>query len=160
MRNHKINIYDKQKVHKLPTGIRLLVRRACIATLKSEGFFEPAEIDVTFVDDETIKELNTVHRGIEKSTDVLSFPLSQDGEFDVNYDEDTLLLGDVIISVDHAFSQAELYGHTIQREIAFLTVHSVLHLLGYDHEESKLQDSIMNEKQEKILEEIGLSIVK
>ncbi len=160
MKNNKINIYDRQKKHKLPTGIRLLVRRACNATLKMEGFCEPAEIDVTFVNDEEIKELNSLHRNIDKSTDVLSFPLSENGQFDVNHDSDTLLLGDVIISLDHAYSQADLYGHTIQREIAFLVVHSVLHLLGYDHEKGKFQESVMNEKQEQVLEQLGLAIIK
>ena len=160
MKNNKINIYDRQNKYKLPTGIRLLIRRACNAALKMEGFCDPAEIDVTFVNDDEIKELNLMHRGIDKSTDVLSFPLSVNGEFDVNHDTEALLLGDVIISLDHAFSQADLYGHTIQREIAFLTVHSVLHLLGYDHENSKLEESVMNEKQEQVLDQLGLSIVK
>ena len=160
MKGVKVNIYDKQKAYKLPTGIRLLVRRACNATLIFENFDKPAEIDVTFVDDNQIKELNKTHRNIDSSTDVLSFPLGENGEYDVNPGNKACQLGDIVISTEHAYSQASLYGHTIQREIAFLTVHSMLHLLGYDHEKGGLAEMQMFEKQEEILKELGLAIVK
>ena len=160
MKNIKVNIYDKQKAHKLPTGIRLLVRRACNATLIYEKFEGCAEIDVTFVDDMQIKEINLAHRNIDASTDVLSFPLGNNGVYDINPETQAYQLGDIVISTEHAFSQAELYGHTIQREIAFLTVHSMLHLLGYDHENHGIDEAVMFEKQEEILTELGLAIVK
>ena len=127
----KVIISDQQKSLKLPTGIRMLVRRACSAVLATEGFLDLAEVNVTFVDDEEIKQLNTDFRNIEKSTDVLSFPLGENGIYDENPENGAKMLGDIVISVDHAVNQAELYGHSLQREIAFLTVHSMLHLLGW-----------------------------
>ena len=125
----KVIITDKQKNHKLPSGIRMLVRRACNAVLVTEEFLEPAEVNVTFVDDEEIKILNTEFRNIENSTDVLSFPLGENGEYDTNPENGAKMLGDIVISIDHAVKQADIYGHTLQREIAFLTVHSMLLLL-------------------------------
>lgn len=156
----KVNIVSHYKKAKLPVGTRLLIRKACNATLKLEGFENAAEVDVTLVDDEEIKALNTVHRKIEKSTDVLSFPLGEEGVYDKNPATDAFMLGDIVISVDHATAQASLYGHGIEREIAFLTVHSMLHLLGYDHENGGLQKSIMREKEEAILEALGLAVNK
>ena len=160
MKSTKVNIYDKQKDIKLPTGIRLLVRKACNATLLSEGFTDAAEVDVTFVNDADIHKLNLMHRNIDSATDVLSFPLGVDGVYDINQETGAAMLGDIIISVEHAYAQADLYGHTIQREIAFLTIHSMLHLLGYDHENGGLEEVVMQEKQESVLAQLGLSIVK
>lgn len=156
----KVNISDKQRSIKLPTGIRLLVRKSCIATLNEEKFPYNAEVNVTFVNDEEIKKMNTEFRNINASTDVLSFPLGIDGVYDINPETNNKMLGDIVISVEHAFSQADLYGHTLEREISFLTVHSMLHLLGYDHIEGGLEAAIMREKEEKILDNLGLAIVK
>ncbi|MBQ4131849.1 MAG: rRNA maturation RNase YbeY [Clostridia bacterium] len=152
----KVIISDQQKNLKLPSGMRLLVRRACSAVLATEGFLDLAEVNVTFVDDAEIKQLNTDFRNIEKSTDVLSFPLGENGIYDVNPENGAKMLGDIVISVDHAVNQAELYGHSLQREIAFLTVHSMLHLLGYDHVNSKLEEMKMREKEEQVLTKLGL----
>ena len=156
----KVNITTKQKAIKLPTGTRLLIRKACNATLTLEGFESPAEVDVTLVNDEQIKEMNLQFRNIDSSTDVLSFPLGQDGEYDENPETGALMLGDIVISVEHALAQADLYGHGIEREIAFLTVHSMLHLLGYDHEAGGLEQTIMREKEESVLDALGLAINK
>ena len=156
----KVNITDKQKKIKLPTGTRLLIRKACIATLTEEKFPYNAEVEVILTDDENIRELNRKFRDIDSSTDVLSFPLGSDGEYDENPEAGMKMLGDIVISVEHAYAQAELFGHGIEREISFLAVHSMLHLLGYDHVESKLEESIMREKQEIILGELGLAINK
>ncbi len=134
----------------------MLVRRCCKAVLLNEGFTDLAEISVTFVDDETIHQLNKKHRNIDKSTDVLSFPLGENGVYDVNLDTGAKMLGDIIISIEHAYAQAEKYGHTLQREIGFLTVHSLLHLLGYDHEDGGLEMVKMREKEEAVLTKIGL----
>ena len=147
---------DKQKNHKLPSGIRMLVRRACNAVLVTEEFLEPAEVNVTFVDDEEIKILNTEFRNIENSTDVLSFPLGENGEYDTNPENGAKMLGDIVISIDHAVKQADIYGHTLQREIAFLTVHSMLHLLGYDHINGGLEQMKMREKEELVLSKLGV----
>ena len=156
----KVNITDKQKKIKLPTGTRLFIRKACIATITEEKFPYNAEVEVILTDDENIRELNRKFRNIDSSTDVLSFPLGSDGEYDENPETGMKMLGDIVISVEHAYAQAELYGHGIEREISFLAVHSMLHLLGYDHVDSKLEESIMREKQEIILDELGLSINK
>lgn len=152
----KVIITDKQKNHKLPSGIRMLVRRACNAVLVTEEFLEPAEVNVTFVDDEEIKILNTEFRNIENSTDVLSFPLGENGEYDTNPENGAKMLGDIVISIDHAVKQADMYGHTLQREMAFLTVHSMLHLLGYDHVNGGLEQMKMREKEELILAKLGV----
>lgn len=152
----RVIIDNQQSVMKIPTGVRMLVRRCCKAVLANEGFTDPAEISVTFVDDETIHELNKKHRNIDRSTDVLSFPMGENGEFDTNLDTGAKVLGDIIISIEHAYDQAEKYGHTLQREIGFLTVHSLLHLLGYDHEDGGLEMVKMREKEEAVLTSIGL----
>lgn len=152
----KVIIDNQQNVMKIPTGVRMLVRRCCKAVLANEGFTDSAEISVTFVDDETIHELNKKHRNIDKSTDVLSFPMGENGEFDTNLDTGAKVLGDIIISIEHAFAQAEKYGHTLQREIGFLTVHSLLHLLGYDHENGGLEAVQMREREETVLTRVGL----
>lgn len=156
----KVNITNKQKAVEIPTGTRLLVRRACTATLLEEKFSDSAEVDVTFVDDEQIKVYNNEFRNIDKSTDVLSFPLGVDGVYDTNPETSYKMLGDVVISLEHAIAQANLYGHTLEREVAYLTVHSILHLLGYDHVNGGIEQMIMREKEEKILEKLGLSITK
>ncbi len=156
----KVNITVDKKQIKLPTGARLLIRKACNATLEYENFLDKTEIDVTIVDDETIKQMNSEFRNIDSSTDVLSFPLGQDGVYDKNPATDAYMLGDIVISYEHAEHQAYVYGHSLEREIAFLTVHSMLHLLGYDHVNGGLEQATMREKEEAILELLGLAINK
>ncbi len=160
MKSVKVNIVDKQHKIKLPTGTRLLVRKACVATLKIENFTDLAEVDISFVDDEDIRAINNEFRSIDAATDVLSFPLGQDGTYDINPQTGAKMLGDIVISVEHAFAQADLYGHGIEREIGYLTVHSMLHLLGYDHVNGGVEKMRMREKEEEILALLGLSIVK
>ncbi len=124
------------------------------------------EVNVTLVDDERIRELNEEFRRIDSSTDVLSFPMidfETAGDFSVCESDPAdyftgevgeLMLGDIVVSVDHVFSQAEEYGHTVERELAFLVAHSMLHLSGYDHidDEERVQ---METMQEKILKKAG-----
>ena len=152
----KVIISNDQKAVKIPTGVRMLVRRCCHAVLVQENFEGSAEISVTFVDDEQIRELNKKHRDIDKSTDVLSFPLGEDGKYDVNPETGAKILGDIVISMETAVRQAEEYGHPLQREVAFLTVHSMLHLLGYDHVNGGLEAVHMREKEEAVLTQLGL----
>ena len=156
----KVNIISKYKGQKLPTGTKLLIRKACNATLKFEGLEGDFEVDVTLVKDEMIREINLEHRNIDSATDFLSFPLGENGEFDINPETQAKMLGDIVISVDHALAQADLYGHSIERETAFLTVHSMLHLLGYDHVNGGLEQTIMREKEESGLEALGLAVNK
>lgn len=155
----KVNITNEQTT-KLPVGTKLLVRKACIATLVEENFMDNAEVDVSFVDDDKIREYNCEYRDIDKSTDVLSFPLGQDGVYDTNPETNNKMLGDIVISVEHAIAQGELYGHGLRREIAYLTVHSMLHLLGYDHVDEGIEKAKMREKEEAILTKLGLAITK
>ena len=153
----KVLISNEQTEVKIPVGIRMLVRRCCHAVLEYESFSNDAEVSVSFVNDSQIHELNKEHRNIDRSTDVLSFPLGEDGVYDINYETGASLLGDIVISLETATKQAQVYGHSLEREVGFLTVHSMLHLLGYDHEESSLQERIMREKEEAILEQLGIS---
>ncbi len=152
----KVIISNEQTVEKLPRGLRMLIRRCCNAVLVNEQFKGSAEISVAIVDDERIHELNKQYRNVDRSTDVLSFPLGAEGVYDVNNDTGAQMLGDIVISIEHAHKQAELYGHSFDREIAFLTVHSMLHLLGYDHEAGGLELVRMREKEEAVLTQLGL----
>ncbi|MDR3552226.1 MAG: rRNA maturation RNase YbeY [Clostridia bacterium] len=153
----KVYIADNQREVKIPSGLRLLVRRCCNAALVSEGFEGSAEINVTFVDDAQIRELNLHYRKKDSATDVLSFPMGENGKFDKNPDTGALVLGDVVISLERAKDQAAKYGHSMQREVSYLTVHSMLHILGYDHEAGGIEAMKMREKEEQILGALGLN---
>ena len=152
----KVVISNEQNEMRIPTGVRLLVRRCCTAVLVQEKFDGAAEVSVTFVDDDTIHQLNRQYRDIDRATDVLSFPLGENGVYDINNDTGAKLLGDIVISIPHAVDQADRYGHTLQREIGFLTVHSMLHLLGYDHVNGGMESVRMREKEETVLTKLGL----
>ena len=152
----KVTISNQQNKVKIPAGVRLLIRRCCHAVLELEKFEGSAEISVSFVDNEQIHKLNKEYREIDKPTDVLSFPLGEDGKFDKNPDTGSFMLGDIVISVEKAIEQSEEYGHSLQREIAFLTVHSMLHLLGYDHVDGGVEAVRMREKEENVLTNLGL----
>ena len=155
MNSAKVTIKNNQKTIKIPTGVRLLIRRCCNAVLQMEGFEDPAEVDVTFVDDNEIRTLNARHRGIDAVTDVLSFPLGQDGKFDMNHDTGNRQLGDIVINVGRADEQANRFGHSFQREMGYLTAHSMLHLLGYDHEAGGIEQVRMREKEETVMNMLG-----
>ena len=120
--SNKVLITNSQKAVKVPSGLRILIRRAC----------KPMP------------------------TDVLSFPLGENGVYDVDENNGCKMLGDIVISMERAQEQATLYGHPLQREVAFLTVHSMLHLLGYDHENGGLEAMRMREKEEAVLTQLGL----
>ena len=154
--SNKVYISNQQNAVKVPSGLRILIRRSCNAVLEFEKFGRPAEISVTFVDNDTIAALNEKYRNKPTPTDVRSFPLGENGEYDINEDTGCAMLGDIVISMEKAMEQAQLYGHPLQREIAFLTVHSMLHLLGYDHEAGGLEAVKMREKEEAVLIQLGL----
>ncbi len=155
----KINFANRQRKTKLPENTKKLVISAVEASLRIENFNADAEVNVTFVSDNKIKEINAAFRDIDRATDVLSFPLGEDGDYDINPENGCLMLGDVIISIDHALAQAETFGHGVDREIAYLTVHSVFHLLGYDHTDEAEEKKLMRSKEEKALSIIGLEII-
>ena len=156
MEKIRVVIDNKQKVVKIPTGIRMLIRRCCNAVLVMEQFEGNAEVDVSIVSDEQIHEINLEHRQIDRPTDVLSFPLGENGVYDVDPATGAKLLGDIVISIEHAERQAKDYGHSLQREVGYLTVHSMLHLLGYDHVQGGLEAVRMREKEEAVMQSIGL----
>ncbi|AEY65850.1 rRNA maturation RNase YbeY [Clostridium sp. BNL1100] len=142
--------------------IESLIEKTIKLCMKSEKLDKDYEVSVLIVDDDEIRGINKEHRDIDKSTDVLSFPMvdfkdgkliSDEGDYDLEMGE--LILGDIIISAETAKRQAEAYSHSFEREMAFLTAHSCFHLLGYDHME-KNEEEIMFKKQEAILKEIGL----
>lgn len=136
---HKVEIVNKQGRYCIGLREKLIIKRAVSSALAYEGIFPaylPAFVSVSLVNDKKIRKINFAQRSIDRSTDVLSFPLldftvSLSSQFDsvTGY----LPLGDIVISMDHVYKQAQLYGHSFERELAFLCVHSVLHLLGYDH---------------------------
>lgn len=148
---NKIYIKNKQNDLDLPKNIRYYIVKCCNKTLSFENFCDDAEINITFVDEKTIKSLNKDFRNIDKVTDVLSFPLGENGVYDTNPENNCKMLGDVVICAKRAYEQAESYGHSIKREICFLVVHSLLHLLGYDHETKNEDEEIMFKKQKEIL---------
>lgn len=156
MEKIRVIIDNKQKAVKIPTGLRMLVRRCCNAVLRMENFEGPAEISVVFVDNEQIHKLNLQYRNKDLATDVLSFPMGENGVYDINHSTGAKILGDIVISMEKAVEQAKRYGHSLEREVGYLTAHSMLHLLGYNHEEGGLAKVRMREKEEQIMVELGL----
>ena len=154
--NRKMNlrIYFDNHQDKLPLTYRLkmLVREAIETTLDYEQYGNPCEVSVSFVDNAEIRDLNKKFRGMDKSTDVLSFPLfDYEGESEEPpVDEMLGMLGDIVLSLEQADLQAKEYGHSFEREVAFLTVHSMLHLLGYDHMDDGPQKAQMRKREEEI----------
>ena len=156
MEKIKVNIENKQKAVRIPTGMRLLMRRCCHAVLKMENFEGNAEVDISIVDNNQIRVINNEQRKIDAVTDVLSFPLGENGVYDKNPATNAYMLGDIVISVQRAAEQAEQFEHSLQREVGYLTTHSMLHLLGYDHVNGGLEAVRMREKEEKVMTLLGL----
>ena len=148
--------------------IEQLIKQGVHEAVLSEGGHENAEIGLLLVDDQTIRQLNKDYRGIDQATDVLSFALQEQGEDEPEIFWDSLdepeeitpyadsLLGDIVISVERAQSQAADFGHSLAREMVYLAVHGALHLLGYDHctDEDR---ALMREKEEQVMKKLGLS---
>jgi len=140
-----------------------LVKKAIAAALSAENVLQNTRVDVLLTDDETIREINFSNRGIDRATDVLSFPLNElvPGEFDpdiceVDLDTDEILLGDMVISIPRCESQGEEYGHGYRREVCYLAVHSTLHLLGYDHVDEGAEKKTMRAREDEIMKIIGI----
>lgn len=158
MKTIRVVITNEQKEVKIPSGIRLLIRRCCHATLQELQLASKlTEINVRLVSSEEIRALNREHRQVDRETDVLSFPQYELEEFrSMEPETHPIPLGDIVISVPVAVRQAEEYGHTLQREIGFLTVHAMLHLLGFHHEQGGVEAVQMREKEENVLHKLGL----
>lgn len=133
-----------------------LLKNSVLKALEYENFEGKAEVNITLTDNDEIKKLNNEFRKIDRETDVLSFPLCENGEYDINYSTGAKLLGDIVISVEKAKEQAAEYGHSFEREISFLTVHSTLHLLGYDHINSEEEEKVMFKKQDDVMKILKL----
>ncbi len=158
----KLTVYNRQKALKISRETLKLIEKAAKLCVKKEKFSHPCEAYITLTDNSDIQKMNEEYRGIDRPTDVLSFPMIEysDGEpqilpGDVDPETQRVSLGDIVISVEKAIEQAESYGHEPEREFAFLAVHGMLHLLGYDHENEQ-DEKTMFGKQEEILNEMGL----
>ena len=138
------------------------VRTVIAAALEAEGMELPCEVNVLFTDDEGIHQINLDMRGVDRPTDVLSFPMfdlqpgEHPGEEDADPATGLIPLGDMCISLERTKAQAEEFGHSVEREICYLTVHSVLHLLGYDHLDEGPMKAQMREREEAILASLGI----
>ena len=152
----RVDIENQQKAYKIPTGLRMLIRRCCHAVLELEQVDGSVQVDVTLVDNDRIHQVNLEQRNIDAPTDVLSFPLGENGVYDVHPETGEKLLGTIMISLEQAAKQAEDYGHSFNREVGYLTVHSMLHLLGYDHVQGGMEAVRMREKEETVMKQVGL----
>ena len=157
----KLNIITEnlQTAIAITDDLEALIHRAIAEALRMEEIDFDCAVSLTYTDNEGIRELNREHRGKDAATDVLSFPM-----FDPDVEEIYAMdgvpaeLGDIVISLERAQEQAAEFGHSFERETAFLCVHSVLHLLGYDHERSEEEDTLMREKQRVVIHALGLEI--
>lgn len=159
----KISFLNQQDKYPLSAALRKLMEKAARTSLDYMGFRTDVEISVMLTDNEGIRSLNAMHRNIDRATDVLSFPMfeyDENGEIVEEYaefgDQGELCLGDIVISLERAAEQAEEYGHSFEREVGFLTVHSMLHLLGYDHMTPEDEKEMFGYQRD-ILEEMGLT---
>ncbi|MDE7192838.1 MAG: rRNA maturation RNase YbeY [Oscillospiraceae bacterium] len=155
----KIYIFlsDEQDKIPIPEYAERLIEDCTREALSEEEIDEDAEVSVTFVDNERIRELNAEFREIDRETDVLSFPIGDEEGFEVDPDNDAIILGDIVISLEKAREQAEEYSHSFKRELAFLITHSLFHLMGYDHVNGGEEERIMFSKQERVLERLGIT---
>ena len=144
-------------------GQRALIRKVIRTALAAEGVDFPCEVDVCVTSDEGIHQINREMRGVDRPTDVLSFPAFDlspgelPGEEDADVATGLVPLGDMCLSLERVQAQAKEYGHSNRRELAYLVVHSVLHLLGYDHLDEGPQKAQMRAREDAILEELGIS---
>jgi len=168
----QLTISRNKKARATDPGLRKLLRAAAQQTLAATGFGQAAEISLLFIDDAGIRELNAAYRGKDVATDVLSFPLLEAaepgptagimaavdqaaGKLAQQFSNGPLLLGDIVISTDRAAAQAQAYGHSYERETAFLFIHGLLHLLGYDHEQGPAAEQAMFALQDAVLDKLG-----
>ena len=152
-----VTLENNQEKVSIPEALEADLTKAMNVVAELEALSPQTEVDITLVDDAAIHELNLTYRGIDRPTDVLSFALDE-GEEEPEVDDDEIehLLGDVIISAPTAVRQGEEYGHGLEREMTYLAVHGMLHLLGYDHMEEK-DKLIMRKREEEVLRRLDLA---
>jgi len=158
----RVIIDNMQACVKVTQAMKSLLKKAVEYSLEHENFNADSEVSILLVDNAKIQEYNREYRGKDKPTDVLYFPMIdvvdgklEPGEADYDMEEEVLLLGDIVISMEMVKAQAEEYGHSFERELAFLVTHGMFHLLGYDHD-SEEKEKTMIGKQEAVLERLGL----
>lgn len=148
----KVYFENEQDKHAVSEYLLRFLRRAVRTSLLYEGFLTPCEVSLTFTDNEGIHALNREYRGVDRPTDVLSFPqFDFYGGEEIPEGEGGVSLGDIVLSLERTEEQAGEIGHSFTREAVFLTVHSVLHLLGYDHERGEEEDADMRRRQREIV---------
>lgn len=157
-----IILENEQDKVKFTDDMEKAVQDVCETAMREEECDFNAQISVTLTDNEAIRAINKEQRGIDSATDVLSFPMLEfdaDGAADAEYEADGeyVMLGDIVISMERAKEQAASFGHSLLREVSFLTAHSMLHLLGYDHVNDEENEKIMFRKQENILNLLGIT---
>ncbi len=145
-----LTISRKRQAKATDPALRRLLRAAARQTLAAAGFSQEAEISLLLVNDAEIRQLNAGYRGKDAPTDVLSFPLLEDGALP-QPGPGPVLLGDIVISTERAAAQAQAYGHSYAREMAFLFIHGLLHLLGHDHELGPAQEKAMFSMQDQLI---------
>lgn len=155
---HEVIINNIQKKIKIGREIENLIRQIIIFTLNKEGIKSESEVSILLVDNDYIKNLNLNYRKKNTPTDVLSFAMRDKvaGDISINLANRKELLGDIVISIEMAQYQAKDFGHSLEREIGYLTVHGILHLLGYDHK-TKEDKALMRAEEENILKTFDLS---
>ncbi|MBQ6614593.1 MAG: rRNA maturation RNase YbeY [Clostridia bacterium] len=155
----EIILENAQDKFSVTDELNTLVKSAALAALEYEEIDFDCAISLTYTDNDGIREINREYRNKDSATDVLSFPMfDTDTEEIYALDGTAAELGDIVISLERAKEQSETFGHSFEREVAFLCVHSVLHLLGYDHERSDEEDKVMRSKQRDIMKKLGLEI--
>ncbi|MBQ1235155.1 MAG: rRNA maturation RNase YbeY [Oscillospiraceae bacterium] len=152
----KAYFVNRQKEEEVSAELRAFLRKCIRATLIADGYDDFFEVYVTLVNDKQIHEMNLEHRGVDAPTDVLSFPMGEDGVYDIDPETGAYMLGDVVLNVSRIRLQAEEYGHSFEREAGYLTIHSILHLLGYDHVDEGEMKKQMRAKEEQVLESLHL----
>lgn len=153
-----MNIYMTDENNRLTEDQRQLVELILIYTAEQEEVDSNSELSVTFVSNDEIQEINREWRGKDQATDVISFAMEELGEDEIDFgllEDEPIVLGDLIISVERCREQAAEYGNHFERELGFLAVHGFLHLLGYDHIE-KADEEVMTKRQEEILHHFEL----
>ena len=158
MKRHTMIYFNNSQEGAVSYALKMLIRRSVIAALDYEGYSNDCEVSVTLTDNEGIHALNNQYRGIDAPTDVISFPLVEYESTEEPPVDEATMLGDIVISLERAEEQAEEFGHSFEREVAFLTVHSMLHLLGYDHVNSEAEDEEMRARQRDIMKTLGLEV--
>ena len=158
MKRHTMIYFNNSQEGAISYALKMLIRRSVIAALDYEGYSNDCEVSVTLTDNEGIHALNKQYRNIDSPTDVLSFPLVEYENTEEPPVDEATMLGDIVISLERAEEQAEEFGHSFEREVSFLTVHSMLHLLGYDHVNSEAEDEEMRSRQRDIMKALGLEV--